>query len=408
MKWIDAIPKFVDFSVSSHLELWYSTPSDEINPSSFPLVHTKSQSNAIETQQVIDELIQRLKNNHSNHPEDEKNMKALFTQVFKCDPDVILSKEYKVATLAFFQKAKSYDPNINYSDIYQAIRNLWIANSIQHLMGIPIKLTPSIFAYSMLYPYSDNLLDDEQISLSDKRAFNARFRLRLQGEILIPKNQIEEKIFNMVQLIEEEYSRSQFPSVFEALLAIHTGQEKSVQMNQFTNNLSVTFEKGGTSVLADGMLITGNLSVEQADFFMGYGIFLQLLDDLQDIDEDIIQNQASLFTDMIHISSLDNTVIQLVNFMLSILQNGQNVFPHKENFFHVIQNCTLALLSRSIYKHKQYFTTQFVRDFEEKTGFKNDTYLHHKSSFQQIDQKDMETYLYALLNKKSYCENLNF
>lgn len=407
MKWIDAIPNFVNLSVGSHLDLWYNTPSSEANPC-FPLAHPKRQSNETETNQVVDEIIQRLKSKLHNHPENEKNIKVLFTQLFQCDPDIILSKEYKEATLAFFQKAKSFDPTINYSDIYQAIRNLWIANSIQYLMDVPIKLTPSIFAYSMLYPYSDNLLDDEHISLADKKAFNYRFRLRLQGEVLTPKNQIEEKIFNMVQLIEEEYSRAEFASVFDALLAIHTGQEKSVEMNHIANNLSVSFEKGGTSVLADGMLITGNLSPEQADFFMGYGIFLQLLDDLQDIEEDIIQNQSSLFSDMIQTSFLDETVIQLVNFMSSVLQNGQKVFPNKENFFQVIQNCTLALLSRSVYKHKQYFTPRFVRDFEEITGFKNETYLHHKSSFQKIEQKDMEAYLYTLLNKKSYCENLNF
>ena len=59
-------------------------------------------------------------------------------------------------------------------DIFQAIRNVWIMNSIQILYNMEVKLTPSIFAYSMLYPYSDNYLDDANISVGEKVEFNKK------------------------------------------------------------------------------------------------------------------------------------------------------------------------------------------------------------------------------------------
>ncbi len=34
---------------------------------------------------------------------------------------------------------------------------------LQLLLGIPVRVTPAIFAYSMLYPYGDNCLDDPAI-----------------------------------------------------------------------------------------------------------------------------------------------------------------------------------------------------------------------------------------------------
>ena len=79
-------------------------------------------------------------------------------------------------------------------------------------------LTPSIFAYSMLYPYTDNYLDDPATSRGAKLAFSDRFRRRLDGDAVEPFNDREATIWRLVELIEEQYARADWPEVYASLL----------------------------------------------------------------------------------------------------------------------------------------------------------------------------------------------
>ena len=63
-------------------------------------------------------------------------------------------------TATFLDEALAFNPSFELGDLYQALRNVWIMNSQQLFRGSPIVYSPSIFAYSMLYPYTDNALDD--------------------------------------------------------------------------------------------------------------------------------------------------------------------------------------------------------------------------------------------------------
>jgi len=56
------------------------------------------------------------------------------------------------------------------------------------------------------------------------------------------------------------------------------------------------WKKGGTSVLADGYLVNGEMTEEEALFAFGLGVALQLVDDLQDTSRDMAVNQHTLFT----------------------------------------------------------------------------------------------------------------
>lgn len=55
--------------------------------------------------------------------------------------------------------------------------------AFQLIMGIKIELTTSIFGYNMLYPYTDNVIDNPNISKEEKKQFAINFRLRLQGKV---------------------------------------------------------------------------------------------------------------------------------------------------------------------------------------------------------------------------------
>jgi len=80
------------------------------------------------------------------------------------------------------RQARRFDAAVSIADILQASRNAWTACGLQLLLGKSMRLTPSIFAYSMLYPYTDNYLDDPAVSPEQKAGFGARFGRRLNGE----------------------------------------------------------------------------------------------------------------------------------------------------------------------------------------------------------------------------------
>ncbi|HYA48933.1 MAG TPA: hypothetical protein VEG35_04465, partial [Burkholderiales bacterium] len=144
----------------------------------------------------------------------------------------------------------------------------------------------------LLYPYTDNYLDDPAASDETKRAFGGRLRSRLEGREAAPGHPREKTIFDLVAIIEGEFDRGHFRQVFESLLAIHEAQQRSLRLLRTdgprTENevAAISLEKGGTSVLADGCLAAGSLSPDQVEFLFGFGAYLQLMDDLEDVVED--------------------------------------------------------------------------------------------------------------------------
>lgn len=208
---------------------------------------------------------------------------------------------YVNCTETFIRMVRDRWPALDQASIFQALRNIWIMNVIQTMTDQPVELTDAMFAYSMLYPLSDNWLDSHEISEDEKAVFSERFGQRLCGLKMVPGNRHESDVFSMIDLIEGQYSRTENPEVYQSLLLIHQAQCASLRQQGHiltTNDLiQLSFEKGAASVVADGCLVLGRLSAAEIDFLTGYGIVLQLADDLQDMDEDIEHKHHTLFTD---------------------------------------------------------------------------------------------------------------
>jgi len=215
---------------------------------------------------------------------------------------VMFSDELIEVTRQFVRQARRFDSKLTFPDIFQACRNMWIMNGLQIVLDLPVRLTPSIFAYSLLYPYTDNLIDNPEISAFDKMIFSNNFYLRLNGQNPEPNNSAEKTIFSLVSMIEDEFPRSVYPELYGSLLAIHDAQTQSMNLIHACNALSETetlkicIAKGGASVLADGYLVAGQLSKDQEYFLFGYGAYLQLLDDIQDVDEDSEAGLKTVFS----------------------------------------------------------------------------------------------------------------
>lgn len=244
-----------------------------------------------------------------------QDLADFFRHVFGYNDDqlqLIISEPMLKSSWKFLKAARLYDPELKIEDAFQAMRNVWIMNGLQLLMGREVELTTSVFAYSMLYPYTDNYLDDTNISKWDKIAFVDRFASRLGGELVEPQNCHEERIYAMVELIEEEWDRALFPELYQSLLDIHTAQASSVQLIaglsdlDFDERLAICFEKGGTSVVADGFLLSGRIHENEKTFLYSYGAFLQLMDDFQDLTTDTSDGVITAFALAAKDGNLDN------------------------------------------------------------------------------------------------------
>jgi len=183
----------------------------------------------------------------------------------------------------------------------QAIHNLLAMGSIQLVLGMRPAMTPSVMAYSLLYPLTDNLLDDMAPSLQEKRGFHERLARRLSGSPVAAANEVEQRVFEMVSHIESEFSRTHTPEVFESLCEIHRAQWRGLMLQRDTELptatiADVTADKGGWSVVVDGCMVVGAPAERAATELFRFGVALQMMDDLDDAPDDAQEGHMTLFS----------------------------------------------------------------------------------------------------------------
>lgn len=297
------------------------------------------------------------------------------------EPDAIelLIDEFLPVGTGLAQWARRFDPELSMPDIIQACRNAWTACGLQPLLGERVEITPAILGYSLLYPYSDNYLDEQDVSAQAKLHFSQRFRERLRGAWIDPANQRECALWQLIELIEGQFERSSFPQVYNCLLSIHRAQEQSVRQLRTqgpyseTETIRMSCEKGGSSVLADACLANGRLSEAEATFAFEWGVLLQLGDDLQDVQEDLRRGSMTLFSHAAATrETLDGLTIQLLSFAEHVgrqmegLPNGSGMLKR------LLKMSWHSLIIRAVADSEEYFSKAFVREAERFSPFRFD------------------------------------
>ena len=288
---------------------------------------------------------------------------------------------------ALATEARAFDPAISPADVFQASRNVWTASGLQTLLGRPPELTPAIFGYSLLYPYTDNLLDDPATRQVTKHAFNRRLRERLLGDTVHPANDREQKVWGLVERIESQYKRTRHPRVYRSLLAIHKAQEESVHLRRdarlpAAEVLRMVFEKGGTSVLADGYLAKGRLTADEELFAFGWGVLLQLGDDLQDVAEDLAGGAATLFSESAGREPLDeltNRVFQFSGHVFAGLRAFER--PGLGPLKQLIRRSAVILLTTAAGGAGRFYTSRYVHNLEQHSPLRFGFLREHRERF---------------------------
>lgn len=305
-----SLPHLVHRLLEDASDLWWEDGGAPLRPLPRIFARAEQADNERQLQRLVDGLLatlQRPPRSQAERTAAQERLMAQLRQLIYCvlgpgSLDVLPTDRFTQALQAFVQQARRFDSALSVEDISQAGRNAWTMNGLQWLLGLPVEATPSVVAYSLLYPYTDNTLDDPALPQEVKLALNERFRRRLTGEPLPPADAHERPIFDLIGMIEGQYPRAVHPQVYESLLAIHQGQSRSLQLLRRSappyelDVLGISLEKGGTSVLADGYLVAGSLTLIQAQFTFGYGAFVQLVDDLEDVQQDLQAGRLSIYS----------------------------------------------------------------------------------------------------------------
>ena len=318
-----------------------------------------------------------------------------------------IKEDFFNSTKGFIKAAKEFDKDLTYTDIGQAMRNVWIVNILQAAFGEKVKLSKSIFGYSMLYPYTDNYLDSTEINDIQKKNFNDKLEERLRGKAIKASNPHEEDVYKLVNLIEEEYNRENYAGLYEAIISIHKGQIKSLkQQDSFSipyeeDILGISIEKGGSSVLVDGFLTKGKINKDEISFCIFYGFLLQLADDLQDIKSDIKHNHTTIMTQLAPKYNLDNIVNKLINFTCTLLKEencfrGQNIPELKEL---IKTNCIMLILFSAILS-KEFFSSEYIKAINEYLPF-SIKYIENikfklRKKFKKIEAEEAINYILGI------------
>ena len=364
---------------------WKADRNFNLDMKKYTAVDKKFKENKLD--KYIDLIIQQIKefpkeDNKKEHW--KKDFDRIIDNFIESEEDVfklgIINKNLKddffKSTKMFIREAKEFDKNLSYSDIGQAMRNVWIINILQAAFGESVAFSKGIFGYSMLYPYTDNYLDNIEIDIAQKENFNYYFKKRLNGEFVEDKGPYEKLVYKLVSCIEETFKRDIYTELYKSLLLIHEGQIKSLRQQEVSSIpyeediLGISIEKGGSSVVVDGFLTKGNLDQEEMAFCVFYGFLLQLADDLQDVKADILNNHITIMSQLAPKYKLDKISNKLISFTITILNDtncfkGENIKELKEL---IKTNCIMLILF-SIILSKEFFSSSYISLIEEYLPF---------------------------------------
>jgi hypothetical protein len=400
----DTLDNFVERQTGTLCELWNQS-CEEINH--LPLVVTQSEKIENETRlsSLLEWLGSKLDQTAMSETERKEFSEEALLRAKQAGKEIFNLNDEQVNCIEklgidrsaqeFYQKAKDFNPFVSFADIFQASRNVWTCNYLQTLLNLPARLTPSIFAYSMLYPVSDNFLDDPSCSGEDKALFNRRFRAWLEGEEIAPRCWNEEDVHDLVKIIEGQYPRKQYPQIYDGLLAIHNAQIRSIKTqdalrrSECSEISEVTFEKGGTSVLADGFLAAGELSQEEMEIIFNYGAFAQLMDDQEDVESDLKAGTLTLFTLGAKDGKTDQVMNRVFSFAHQVLKglqmfNSPQALPLKQVSLKGID----LLLIDGVLRTEKVYSPAYLHELERHFPFR---FEYLKRVRKEIRKKNITT-----------------
>jgi hypothetical protein len=269
--------------------------------------------------------------------------------------------------IQFLKQVRLFSPELRFDEIGQAIRNYIVYAMFKVIHRVPTGYHSAGFGYSMLYPFTDNYIDSCKPSSEEKLIYNQLIRDKLMGREVHPGCEHHKKTCDLLQAIASEYPREKDARIYTLLLMMLEAQEESLrQQNQNITlseeeRLNISLFKGGVSVLVDRFLINKELTPADLHFYLGFGFFLQLADDLQDIREDSEKGYQTLFTVDLSPEREERLVNKLLNFLHHIMNSYS---AENDTFKNLVQASSNHLVYTSLCGSKEFFLTEFQNRIE--------------------------------------------
>jgi hypothetical protein len=281
---------------------------------------SKQERNAF-IQEALDEL-KKLKN-PSSYDEVLKPFFATAEKLCVTDHEQHLMKLFSSllslileSSADFLNQSHQREVGLGPRDHYRALTNYWvylILGTIFDDTDVISCLSEGVYAYSFLYPYSDDLMDSANVDTEQKKLFCKNVASKILGRI-IEQNAFESNSDDTIllsrerrvyELIDQALSNTKNNALRESLCVINHAQLSSIKQHvkcenvehavkslskQFEQNIfDVSVNKGVASVMPDTYFIVPNdgLTQEQAELAAMVGAMGQFINDVEGLFDDL-------------------------------------------------------------------------------------------------------------------------
>lgn len=368
------------------------------NPGIFPEIEPGRKR---ENEALVQEFSQRIQKKLRQKPKDkerqnewEQELEQDFTELMEREKILNLSEwmspvllnAFKRETKHFLYRVRAFDETLTLAQIWQTLRNYFIYAMIVDMQGKEQHAGNPILAYSLLYPYTDNYIDDERISTEDKERYDQMIALKLKGGSIAPQNSLEEKTCHLLDMILKSYEGSAKEKIAGTLLQLLEAQNNSIrqQKTDVTEEqiLEISMRKGSTSVLADYLFATTDWTEYEEVFYLKFGFLLQLVDDLQDIDEDRKSGSHTLMTEAEKQQKLEQCTNRLLWFTWNVIREFHPINPVLKGF--VLKYCVgISLMTAAM--NQQFFSGNYLKELEPYLPFSVDFLQKMKKHHKKIN-----------------------
>lgn len=274
---------------------------------------------------------------------------------------------FQAETKRFVRKTRSFDSKLTMENIWQALRNYFIYAVIADLQGQKQECKETAFSYSLLYPYTDNYIDEKRHTRQQKEAYNNMICDVLKEKTVMPEKGIAEKTCQLLEILLNTYEGEKRKEAQNLLLLMLEAQNNSIRQQMGKQELTpleilrISVYKGSISVLIDYFFTVSEMKKEEIEFYLKFGFLLQLADDLQDVKEDQESGSKTIMVMYAKKGGLEKVVNRLLHYTQTIFEEFTPVNDSLKSF--MLGHCYSMIIAAAM-ANREYFSKEYMKQLE--------------------------------------------